>query len=319
MSFGVPLLLSSNMSGDLLPRASMQSDSAQKYQECALQELIDRWPNILPISDFYSNVEGVCSLGREIPVPVGEATDCAIDNLLVTDDAHLVIIETKLWRNPQAVREVVAQALQYTMGLSQLSPDAFERCLRRGDPRSHRLGPDETVSQRVCEVLPERTDDFDDAFDRLRRNGDILLLIVGDGIRLSAERLVEWMNKAVGSAPYKLGLAELRFYDLPDGKRLVVPKSLLKISEASRHVVTINLQGTAREHVTATLMTPTELPETRKISVLTPPMSEDGLTAQNKGKEPSRGRETGRGATLSSQISSRNQNTRFPFVHKLRD
>src|SRR6266853_4456842 len=115
MTFGVPLLLSGNMTGTLLPRATMQSDSAQAYQECALQEVIDRWPSILPITDFYPSVEGVCSLGREIPIPVADGAEGYIDNLLVTDDAHLVIVETKLWRNPEALREVIAQALQYSM------------------------------------------------------------------------------------------------------------------------------------------------------------------------------------------------------------
>ncbi len=133
--FGAPLLLSGDLTGSLLSRSGMQSDCAQAYQECALQEVIDRWPSILPISDFYPNVESVCSLGREIPVPEG-----FIDNLLVTDDAHLVIVETKLWRNAEALREVIVQVLQYSMGVSQLSPEAFESCLRRGDARAKRLG-----------------------------------------------------------------------------------------------------------------------------------------------------------------------------------
>src|ERR1035438_549015 len=84
MTFGTPLLLSGNMSGTPLSRnmsgtplsrnmsgtplsrLNMQHDSAETYQECVLQEVIDRWPNILPITDFYPNVEGLCSLGTEI-------------------------------------------------------------------------------------------------------------------------------------------------------------------------------------------------------------------------------------------------------------
>jgi hypothetical protein len=165
---GTPLLLSENekQSGPLT-RTSVTADCAQNYQECLLQETIDRWPNILPISDFYPSVASLCSLGREIPVDLGN-TEGFIDNLLLTDDGHLVIVETKLWRNPEALRSVVAQTLQYCMAISQLTLDELEGRLRRGDPKGNRLGPDETVLQRACNLLPGKTDDFEDAFDRIR-------------------------------------------------------------------------------------------------------------------------------------------------------
>jgi hypothetical protein len=208
MSFGDPLLLTGQMSGRLLPRIPWQCDSQQHFPESKLQEVIDRWPEVLPVREFYPNVESVCSLGREIPVPFGEV-DGSIDNLILTDDGHLIIVETKLWRNPDAVRKVVVQGLQYGMGISQLLSDEFENRLKRC--KAPRLGPTETFWELASRLLPERADYFEDAFDALRRNGDILLLIVGDGIRPNAERLVEWMNKSVGSAPFKLGLIELRF------------------------------------------------------------------------------------------------------------
>jgi hypothetical protein len=286
MTFGAPLLLSDNMNGTLLPRCRMQSDAAQAYQESALQEVIDRWPGILPIADFYPSIESVCSLGREIPIPVADGEEGLIDNLLVTDDAHLVIVETKLWRNPESLRKVIAQALQYCMSVSQLSPEAFESCLRRGDARSKRLGADETVFQRACSELSQRADDFEEASDRLRGNGDILLLIVGDGVRPSAERLVAWMNKTVGAAPFKLGLIELRFYDVPDKGRIIVPKSLLRITEASRHVVTINLRGAVKEQVTASVTVPSQGPITRNIAAPRTQMTEESLSAQIRAKNP---------------------------------
>ena len=86
----MPLLLSAGMSGVPLSRVSLQHDATvQTYQEYLLQEVIDRWPNILPIPDFYPTVTGLCSLGREIPVGIGGA-EGYIDNLLVTDDGQEV-------------------------------------------------------------------------------------------------------------------------------------------------------------------------------------------------------------------------------------
>ena len=286
MTLGAPLLLSDNMSASPLSPVAVRNDSGQAIQECVLQEVIDRWPSILEINQFYPNVESLCSLGREIPVPIADGQTGFIDNLLVTDDAHLVIVETKLWRNPEALRSVIAQALQYSMALSKLSHEELESHLRRADARGQRLGADESIFERVSRLLQGRADDFEDAFDRLRRNGDILLLIVGDRIRSSAECLVEWMNKVVGSAPYKLGLMELRFYELSDSEKIIVPRTLLKISEASRHVhvVTINLVGAAKEQVTATITAPSGSPTT--IGAPAIPLTEEGLTSQIRAKNP---------------------------------
>ncbi|HXN49783.1 MAG TPA: hypothetical protein VN893_24230, partial [Bryobacteraceae bacterium] len=215
MSSGSPLLLSGNQA-KLLSRVSMKADCDAKYRESFLQGVIDRSPNVLPIRDFYRNADGLWSLGREVPVDLGEA-EGKIDNLLVTNDGHLVIVETKLWRNPESVREVISQTLQYGMAVSQLPSDEFEERLRRSAATGRRLGKKETVLEFLknatqADSLQWLDDDFEDNFERWRRDGEILFLIVADGIHLSVERLVHWMNGTVGSRPYQLGLVELGLY-----------------------------------------------------------------------------------------------------------
>jgi hypothetical protein len=96
----------------------MDHNGTADYQEWLLQKLIDEHPGILPICDFCPGVANLFSLGREIPVDIGGGQGF-IDNLLVTDDGRLVLVETKLWRNPEALREVVAQTLQYGMAVSE--------------------------------------------------------------------------------------------------------------------------------------------------------------------------------------------------------
>jgi hypothetical protein len=140
-----------------------------------------------------------------------------------------------LLRIREASRHVVSGRSQHR-GNSQNSLGDLESRLRRGLPDG-RLGPEETVLQRARSVLPEKTDDFEDAFDRLRIAGEVLLLIVAEGIHSSAERLVQWMNALVSGAPCKFGLVELCMYDMPDTRRILVPRTLLRIREASRHVV----------------------------------------------------------------------------------
>ena len=62
-----------------------------------------------------------------------------IDNLLVTPAGLPVLVECKLWRNPQARREVVGQILDYAKELSRWSSSDLQREVRRrlgreGDP-----------------------------------------------------------------------------------------------------------------------------------------------------------------------------------------
>ena len=59
------------------------------------------------------------SLGREVTVDLGNRLG-RIDNLLVTNDGYLVIVETKLYRNPEGVREVIVQTLQYGMAVGKM-------------------------------------------------------------------------------------------------------------------------------------------------------------------------------------------------------
>ena len=67
------------------------------FDEAWMQELIHENPSLLPVDDLRPAIGELTSLGREIATSVGP-----IDNLLVDSNGTLVIIETKLWRNPQA-------------------------------------------------------------------------------------------------------------------------------------------------------------------------------------------------------------------------
>ena len=57
----------SMQSSCILSRASMKHDCDNKYHEELLQDVIHRWPDVLPVRDFYPNVTDLIPLGREIP------------------------------------------------------------------------------------------------------------------------------------------------------------------------------------------------------------------------------------------------------------
>src|SRR5262245_10900700 len=87
--------------------------------ENALRDLLFVRPEILPIDEIDPAVGPLVPVARELNVPgVGR-----IDAFLADGRGHLVIVECKLWRNPQARREVVGQILDYARALAGFSYD----------------------------------------------------------------------------------------------------------------------------------------------------------------------------------------------------
>jgi hypothetical protein len=244
MTTGIPVLVPASLSEGfkiLKPVSFARQDNAS-FDEDLLQRIVDEVPNILPIKDFYPSAKDVRSLGREVPVDLGGGRQGFIDNLLVTNDGHLVVVETKLHRNPEAVREAVIQALEYGMAMQKLSLSDLEARLKRSEETQTKLKHNDTIYSRAL-GMENMQDDFIAAIEKFLRTGEILLLVVADGIKLSVEHITKWMNENLAGSPLKFGLVELRFYLNADGSKLVVPKTLLKTVEISRHVVVVDIKN----------------------------------------------------------------------------
>lgn len=76
------------------------------FSEDRLQKLIFECPQLLPISALEPNFTEIIPVCRELPTPAGP-----LDNLFVTPQGNLILVECKLWRNPEARRKVIAQIL----------------------------------------------------------------------------------------------------------------------------------------------------------------------------------------------------------------
>ena len=285
---GLVRLAGSESSCTQLVRRSMKRDEAG-YHENMLQALIAGCPSLLPIRDFLPSTTSIVSLASEFRLDVG-GRDGYIDNLLVTNEGRLVLVETKLWRNPESTREVIAQVLQYGMALTALGLREIESRLTLPNARTVR---DFAVQQAALTGLAE---DFEEALERHLRRGELLYLIVADGISVSVERLAHWLDEG-GSAPFKLGLVELRLFDAGDERVLVVPRTLVKTREISRHVVTVDIRGGAAVGATAKVvdeLKPVSGPASqtqRTVKAEGPAMTRDGLVAsvrERSGEESAR-------------------------------
>jgi hypothetical protein len=153
---------------------------------------------------------------------------------VVTPSGLPVLVACKLWRNPEARREVVSQILDYAKELSRWSSSDVQREV------SHRLKRDGNplldIVRKVDPEIDER--EFNDALTKNLRRGRFLLLIVGNGIREGVEAIAEYLRLHAGLR-FSLGLVELPIYCMPNGDRLVVPRVLARTHLIERNVVAV--------------------------------------------------------------------------------
>lgn len=222
-----PLLLGAGAVTPLMPLAL--GSGPEQISEAALQQLIHDHPACLPIAEvdpLFVNPVPICT---ELNTTAGP-----IDNLLVTASGLPVLVECKLWRNPQARREVVGQLLDYAKELSRWSSSDLQREASRRTGRAGNMVLDlvRAAGHDVDEA------DFNDALTLNLRRGRFLLLIVGDGIREGVEAIAEYLQVHAG-LHFTLGLVELPIFMLPGGERLVVPRVLAKTTLIGREVVAV--------------------------------------------------------------------------------
>src|SRR5215475_8809492 len=98
----VPVLLSSGGAQPL--KHLTERDSGGGVSEAYIRDLVHQHPACLPITEIDAMFSGAVSICKELNTPAG-----SIDVFMVTPSGLPVLVECKLWRNPEARREVVSQ------------------------------------------------------------------------------------------------------------------------------------------------------------------------------------------------------------------
>ena len=196
------------------------------YDEAWLQRMIHSHPTVLPISEIEPACWPSFPVCTELPLPSGYA-----DNLLVNPDGNLVVVECKLWRNPEARRKVVAQIVDYAKDLMALDYADLERRIREAS---------EVSGASLYEISKSTSDEaeFVDAVSRNLRRGRLLLVVAGDGITESVESIAGYLQQHAG-IHFTLALVQLAVFDLGDGGRLVVPSVPLRSINVVRGIVEV--------------------------------------------------------------------------------
>lgn len=156
------------------------------YDESWLQEQLYRNLQCLPLDEINPAYSELVPLGREVNTPAGP-----IDLLYVTPQGKLAIVETKLFKNPEARRKVVAQILDYAKELIHWSYADLHRETTRATGIK-RNAPFQLASEQHPDVDEAR---FHDGVSRSLKTDDFMLVIAGDSIRRDADAIVRFLKR----------------------------------------------------------------------------------------------------------------------------
>jgi hypothetical protein len=192
----------------------------------------------MPVHSLDPSYGRVFTVARELSIPgVG-----FVDVVLADELGRLVVVECKLWRNPQARREVVGQILDYARELSRYGYEDLQRQVSIATGRGGNV---------LFELARDAGSTIDEAdfVDRVTRDlaaGRFLLLVVGDGIGEGTRRIGEYLRDQPGLA-FEFALiemAEYRYADDAGCERVIVqPRVLAQTVTIERHVIRSEVPG----------------------------------------------------------------------------
>lgn len=225
-----------------VPLGAIASDGGVK--EDFLQDVLFRFPDALPIEAIDRAYAGAVPICQELQTGAGYA-----DALYVNAAGRLTLAEFKLWRNPEARREVIGQILDYAKELASWDYEHLERQIAKARKESGN-----TLYDLVCAHSPGESEaGFVDNVVRHLKKGEFLLLVVGDGIREDAERIVDFVQQQLGLR-FTIALIEAALYRDSGDCLLVQPRVLFRTEIVDRWVVEVDegriRQPTEKDHQT---------------------------------------------------------------------
>lgn len=201
--------------------------SSGGVDEATLQDLLFRFPQMLPIAAIDPAYAGTVPVCKELTLPSGYA-----DALYVNHLGRLTLVEFKLWRNPQARREVIGQILDYAKDLASCDYEDLQRQVSLALGKSGNA-----LYDLVRELYPELNEaEFVDNVSRHLRRGEFLLLIIGDGIHEGAANIVDFVQRYSG-LHFNLAMVEAALYRDASNCLIVQPRVLARTEIVQRFVV----------------------------------------------------------------------------------
>jgi hypothetical protein len=201
-----------------VPLMNARLASSVDYDEAWLQQLLFEHPELLPLEVIDPGAGPFIPVCRELAMPRAGGS-VFLDLFGITAAGRPVLVECKLWRNPQARREVVAQLLEYAALLKGWSfADLTARLKARLDTDS---------ANPLFDAVAQGRNDLDearfvDAVSGRLAVGDFDLVVAGDGIRSDMHAIAAFLGSA-GGLMARFALVEFQVWHDHAGTTVVLP------------------------------------------------------------------------------------------------
>ena len=217
--------------GDLVNRFTRQTLGAAGFDEKWLQEVLFHNIDLINVTDPTYDKVRIVPLCREFSLNDG-FRNLFLDILAITETGRLILIECKLWKNPSARREVLAQIFEYATLMQSLSYSDLSAKLKK----TIQSGKEDPIAH----VFKTQKIEFNEALliNRIMASlarGDFHIIIAGDGIRADLANLVN--AQAMRGMLANLTLLELSVYKDETGQIMLIPRVPVKTETMTRTVL----------------------------------------------------------------------------------
>jgi hypothetical protein len=206
----MPSIIVQDVNGD----SRVLGSKPYPYEDILKRNIVEL-PSLLPLEAVSDEPVSHMTIGEEWPAGTGRA-----DIVLIGSDAVLTIVETKLSRNPEARREVIAQLLEYAAYLSEWT--IFE-IQHRADEffRSQEPSFDQALETFLGDSgTEEGTDSFKSKIEQNLRQGRIRLIVAVDEVGEQIQKIVTFVNSY---SSFELYLLQIASYEDSHSRRIFVP------------------------------------------------------------------------------------------------
>ena len=193
--------------------------------ESSLQKVISSNPDfITSLPELQLTESEILLIFREYPTARGN-----IDILIITENAEIIIVETKLIKNSESTRTVVAQAIDYVKAFSSETLESFLEKISKKKLNKNTLLERIKKDERFMALLAKNI-----------KAGVFRVLILGDEIQPNVLGMIE----SIQSAPhlsFTIYLVELNAAMFDEENIIITPKIVANTLEIERSVIKIEI------------------------------------------------------------------------------
>lgn len=195
-------------------------DETEFIEEGKLQDYLEEYPNVIPLSEIVEGASDLVCIGREVGAGSG-----SIDLLCIDKDGLLTIIETKLRKNREARREVIGQIVEYASYVSQWAADDVFRIANEYFLKSDKVLSEyegSTLYTVVKEIGGDEysEDDFRANIEQNLKQGRIRLIIAVDKLIEPLRAIVTYLNS---HSDFDILLLQVSSFEQSESKKVLVP------------------------------------------------------------------------------------------------